>query len=203
MYFIFLNQKMNIYKNKFVSRFGLMHMIATNVCIWLNVLILETSHEIAEARGGHGHGHGGQHEGHGGFNFSHVGNHTVAEHLKAVDPHHGDKNEHHGAADDDDDHASTLLISGDSLLPSQRLHFEFQDLISLCHRKNNIMSQLLSDSGPFLFPCTIEYSLICAAVLYMMWKNIEDEHDYYVQMKRRRKISQVQSGFNHVEQMGI
>ena len=46
MYFIFLNQKMNIYKNKFMSRFGLMHMIATNFCVWLNVLILETDHEI-------------------------------------------------------------------------------------------------------------------------------------------------------------
>ena len=50
MYFIFLNQKMNIYKSKFVSRFGLMHMIATNLCIWFNVLILETSHEIMESR---------------------------------------------------------------------------------------------------------------------------------------------------------
>ena len=50
MYFIFLNQKMNIYKNKFISRFGLMHMIATNLCVWFNVLILETSHEIMEGR---------------------------------------------------------------------------------------------------------------------------------------------------------
>ena len=58
---------MNIYKNKFLSRFGLMHMIATNLCVWLNVLILETSHEIHETHhhsGGHGaaamadHGHG-------------------------------------------------------------------------------------------------------------------------------------------------
>ena len=63
MYFIFLNQKvsyssfmltsnyffyfqMNVYKNKFISRLGLMHMIATNLCVWLNVLIIETSHEI-------------------------------------------------------------------------------------------------------------------------------------------------------------
>ena len=37
---------MNIYKNKMVSRFGLMHMIATNICNWLSVLILETEHSI-------------------------------------------------------------------------------------------------------------------------------------------------------------
>ena len=40
--------QMNIYKNKLISRFGLMHMIATNISIWCNVLILETYHEIAE-----------------------------------------------------------------------------------------------------------------------------------------------------------
>ncbi len=46
---------MNIYKNKFLSRFGLMHMIATNLCVWLNVLILETSHEILHGASHHGH----------------------------------------------------------------------------------------------------------------------------------------------------
>ena len=55
MYFVFLNQKMNIYKNKFMSRFGLMHMIATNICVWLNVLILETDHEIKNIKGSSHH----------------------------------------------------------------------------------------------------------------------------------------------------
>ena len=53
------------------------------------------------------------------------------------------------------------------------------------------MSRLLTSSGPFLFPCTIEYSLICAAVLFVMWKHIDEEHNYYVEQKRRRKISRV------------
>ena len=37
-----------------MSRFGLMHMIATNICNWLKVLILETSHEIREMTSEHG-----------------------------------------------------------------------------------------------------------------------------------------------------
>ena len=51
MYFVFLNEKvetiflqlcdisiqMNIYKRRFLSRLGLMHMIATNLCVWLKV----------------------------------------------------------------------------------------------------------------------------------------------------------------------
>ena len=43
---------MNIYNYKFLSRLGLMHMIATNLCVWLKVLILETLHEIDESHGG-------------------------------------------------------------------------------------------------------------------------------------------------------
>jgi len=62
-------------------------------------------------------------------------------------------------------------------------------MISICQRKDNIMSKLLADSGAFLFPCTIEYSLICAAVLFIMWKNIAEEHEHYKVHNRRRKIS--------------
>ena len=63
-------------------------------------------------------------------------------------------------------------------------------MISVCQRHNNyIMSRLLADSGAFLFPCTIEYSLICAAILFIMWKNIAEEHEHYEVHNRRRKIS--------------
>ena len=50
-----------------------------------------------------------------------------------------------------------------------------------CSRADTkIMNKLLSDSAPYLFPCTIEYSLICAAILFVMWKNIATEHEYYL-----------------------
>lgn len=35
-----------------------MHMIGTNLCIWLNVLVQETKHEIINLRFGHGAHHG-------------------------------------------------------------------------------------------------------------------------------------------------
>lgn len=34
-----------------ISRFGLMHMIATNLCEWLYVLVEETKHEIIHLGG--------------------------------------------------------------------------------------------------------------------------------------------------------
>ena len=35
-------------KPKAIAYFGLMHMVATNLCVWLNVIIEETKHEILQ-----------------------------------------------------------------------------------------------------------------------------------------------------------
>lgn len=39
-------QQMKVYRHRVVARFGLMHMIGTNLSVWLNVLVQETKHEI-------------------------------------------------------------------------------------------------------------------------------------------------------------
>lgn len=47
MQFIFLNTTdLDMGRHKVISRFGLMHMVATNLCEWLYVLVEETKHEI-------------------------------------------------------------------------------------------------------------------------------------------------------------
>lgn len=102
--FIFLsskNRKLN--KIKILSRFGLMHLIATNLCEWLYVLVEETRHEIIH----------------------------MAENNN--------------------------------------------DTVTLMHEKfcqeELVLGSLVANASPFLFPCTIEYSLICAVILFEMWKN--------------------------------
>ena len=37
---------MTVLEHKTIAYFGLMHMIATNLCVWLSVIIEETKHEI-------------------------------------------------------------------------------------------------------------------------------------------------------------
>lgn len=44
--------------------------------------------------------------------------------------------------------------------------------ISNCS-ESTIMTTLIQNASPFLFPCTIEYSLICAVILYEMWKHVK------------------------------
>nr|XP_012138361.1 PREDICTED: otopetrin-2 isoform X7 [Megachile rotundata] len=138
MYFIFLNnEQMKVYRHRVVARFGLMHMIGTNLSVWLNVLIQETKHEILtfynpennSLRISHRLGMKGN------LNLGGHSHYHHGEHLRLP---RGLKGPHH---------------------------------MYEC-RRTNIMGSLVQDASPFLFPCTIEYSLICAAILYVMWKNI-------------------------------
>ncbi|CAG0882651.1 unnamed protein product [Darwinula stevensoni] len=46
MYFIFMNAKLNIHKFKIVARFGLMHVIGTNICVWLRTLFREGLRDV-------------------------------------------------------------------------------------------------------------------------------------------------------------
>ena len=46
-----------------------------------------------------------------------------------------------------------------------------RSLLDECKR-SEVMGHLVQDASPLLFPCAIEYSLICAAILYVMWKNV-------------------------------
>ncbi|XP_044255517.1 proton channel OtopLc-like isoform X3 [Tribolium madens] len=142
MYFIFLNnEQMRVYRHKVAARFGLMHMIGTNLSVWLNVLVQETKHEILtfynpennSLRISHRIPYKNNILGLPAVPMDHPpeahGHHIVARGLKG--PHH----------------------------------------LYEC-RRTNIIGSLVQDASPFLFPCTIEYSLICAAILYVMWKNI-------------------------------
>lgn len=117
MQLIFLNTKeLNMMQNKVISRFGLMHLVATNLCEWIHVLVEETKHEI-----------------------DHL---IMYQHTK-----------------------NSSLNTNHSL-----------EIDTRCTR-NNIMGKLVQNAAPFLFPCTVEYSLICAVILYEMWKKIRKQID--------------------------
>ncbi|KAL1116295.1 hypothetical protein AAG570_005790 [Ranatra chinensis] len=139
MYFIFLNaeQQMRVTHHRVLARFGLMHMIGTNLSVWLNVLVQETKHEI--------------------LTFYNPENNTIEFNAKA------------------NPHLSYNKLTASMALPSSH-HRVPRGLKGPHHiyecRRANIMGSLVQDASPFLFPCTIEYSLICAAILYVMWKNI-------------------------------
>ncbi|KAF7989952.1 hypothetical protein HCN44_008626 [Aphidius gifuensis] len=48
MYFIFMNSRLNIHRFKMIARFGLMHVVATNICVWVKTLVFESLKEITQ-----------------------------------------------------------------------------------------------------------------------------------------------------------
>ncbi|XP_050100657.1 proton channel OtopLc-like [Anopheles aquasalis] len=111
MQFIITSGKeLGLERYPFTARFGLMHLLATNVCEWLYVLVEEAKQEID------------------------------------LLPRHGR-----------DQHPT----NGTSYLPATD-----------CRPRGHIMRNVVNNTAPFLFPCTIEYSLICALTMYSLWRGI-------------------------------
>ena len=75
---------MCIHKYRTFARFGLMHMIATNLCLWLRVIVHETMNDISRnTLAQHQHNVTSRsHEGH-----SKAQGHTAASHV-SPDTHH-------------------------------------------------------------------------------------------------------------------
>lgn len=112
---------MDVQKSKIIARFGLMHMIATNLCEWLCVLIEETQHDILKSAM------------------------KRNKSLSAVD---------------------LQFINSKTYQATNHL---YQQKINCL--QSNIMEPILTKSEPYLAPCIVEYSLLCAVILGLMWKN--------------------------------
>lgn len=129
MHFIFLNSKdLELAKHSPLAKLGLMHMIATNLCEWLQVILFFY------------------------YNYYYKFLHYYPILIFS-----------------DFDH----LSDEQALVEETRheiAHLELHD-----HELNEegILKTLLTDASPFLFPCTIEFSLICAVILFEMWKRVD------------------------------
>ncbi|CAN8032659.1 unnamed protein product [Ixodes persulcatus] len=146
MYFIFMNARLNIHKFKVVARFGLMHVVATNICVWIRTLGKETLQEINE------------------------------HHLK------------NGRGSTLEELILPFRVQRSPLSPENVT----RNFTNPCE-KQDIMGTIVSDSSPFLYPFIVEYSLISAAVLYVMWKNIGKDPVYHVENSHDDGISRTSS----------
>lgn len=59
----------------------------------------------------------------------------------------------------------TVMMHDDHAVGKRSLSDECQ--------RTDLMGTLTQNASPFLFPCAIEYSLICAAIMYEIWKHAE------------------------------
>uniref|UniRef100_A0A6A7FUC1 Otopetrin-2-like isoform X9 n=1 Tax=Hirondellea gigas TaxID=1518452 RepID=A0A6A7FUC1_9CRUS len=154
MYFIFMNARLNIHKFKCVARFGLMHMVATNVCVWIRTLIRESLKEINEFKVS---------QGHTGEDYMIMeGIRRALEKNGLLAPNRYLYNL--------DEFVEMQDINDTMVEARQRL--TQQDIMNRSCGRVEIMGSIVADSAPYLYPFIIEYSLIGACVLFIMWKHI-------------------------------
>lgn len=119
LYFVFLNSKMLIHRYRYLSRIGLMHMIATNIAVWFEDIVRETIRELGRT-----------------------------------------------SSATDADNSSSLSSS------SLRLVEQYEKYGFPHCQGDSLMGEVVEMSSPFLYPCSILYSIICASILFVMWLNL-------------------------------
>ncbi|XP_073830849.1 otopetrin-like b isoform X2 [Musca autumnalis] len=179
--FIFLNTTyLDMARHKVFSRFGLMHMVATNLCEWLYVLVEETKHEIF---------HIGHHEGGSEHHDTGAGSHGADVNWTAVNAtlHH---TQHLGENAKNSTIAAVVGHVLHNVTAAAATTTEAAASVAGhgCSR-TTIMGALVQKLSPFLFPCTIEYSLICAVILYEMWKTVKSIPD--IDKSRKNSVKPV------------
>ncbi|CAB3373036.1 Hypothetical predicted protein [Cloeon dipterum] len=188
MYFIFMNSRLNIHRFKVISRFGLMHIVATNICVWIRTLVLESLKEVSAWRSRNGEG---------GVSEDFM----ILEGQRLMAKRRGETPEYIGhiknffndlyktaAKQFDPEEGSTASTEESTIIPSTTTQLSFletEGFMSIDRNASdyiqpsnytcgriNIMGTIVQDSAPYLYPFIIEYSLIGAAVIYVMWSRI-------------------------------
>ncbi|XP_042891325.1 proton channel OtopLc-like isoform X4 [Penaeus japonicus] len=154
MYFVFMNARLNIHKFKFLARFGLMHIVATNLCVWVRTLVRESLKEINEFKVS---------QGQKGEDY------MILEGIRRALANRGLLA------------PNGYLYNLDKFVEMQEINETLQqesawvteeDIVNRTCERVEIMGSIVSDSAPYLYPFIVEYSLIGASVLYIMWKHI-------------------------------
>ncbi|CAG0900143.1 unnamed protein product [Darwinula stevensoni] len=159
MHFLFVNSEVIVERFGVAARFGLIHLVATNVALWIQMVVWESANDWLRWT----------------YDTIQVKGHSVVErdlpastsqHLLALP-----KDQLPDSAVRDCECNGTMY---GSISHAQKMI----DLYECLNR--NKLGQIWSSSTPYLFPFIVEYrlkvaihfSLIAAAVTYIMWKNV-------------------------------
>ncbi|XP_055336231.1 proton channel OtopLc-like [Paramacrobiotus metropolitanus] len=137
LYFIFKNSQLKITKYRAISRFGLIHLLATDLCMWMRTLLDETIMEFGDI----------------------------------------EKSENKSA------------LEANEEPPKPTIHFR-QGAFGynpICVNEESSMLNMLNQSAMFLFPCIIEYTLISAGIVFIMWQVVGSSENLHLRQYLTRK----------------
>ncbi|KAJ0179279.1 hypothetical protein K1T71_004991 [Dendrolimus kikuchii] len=136
-----------------LDRFGLMHLIATNVCEWLNVVVQETRDdftEVAYARPIL-------------LSYANISGHVKIDINDKLD----------NITIEEINMVPTEKIADDLLanLTANILNAKLRNDSWICN-VSDIVTPLIRTVNPYLRPCGVEYSLLCSIIIVVIWNDI-------------------------------
>ncbi|XP_075592141.1 proton channel OtopLc-like isoform X2 [Dermatophagoides farinae] len=140
MYFIFTYSRLMINKFKLIARIGLMHLVATNICVWIRTLGKEALHELK----------------------SNSSNLSLPESSSSSSSFSNDFTTKT---------KSNVMSTSIGNITVNHFSHTINSTYFQCQNEN-VMGSILLNASPYLYPFIVEYSLIAAAFLYIMWSSI-------------------------------
>lgn len=137
-----------------LDRFGLMHLIATNVCEWLNVVVQETRDDIFNVA----------YDRPTLLRYANISGHSKVDILDQLD---------NITIEEVSKPYMKMNISNDIFLnvTFNSLNMSMQNDIWTCNVSDMIMP-LIRSVNPYLRPCGVEYSLLCSIIIAVIWNDI-------------------------------
>ncbi|UJR37193.1 hypothetical protein I4U23_029901 [Adineta vaga] len=145
--FLFRYGNIIIDRYHFIARVGLIHIIMANFCTWFEAIVIETLEEI--------HKYGNTKLVSAPMQLKSTEK-LIFESVNMTTPNH--------LSIDTINFLETISLTSYSG-ESNSTHNNATTLLEYIERMESAM-------GTYLYPCLIEYSLICVTVFYIMWRNV-------------------------------
>ncbi|EEB11451.1 predicted protein [Pediculus humanus corporis] len=154
MHFLFVNSQVLVEKFGLAARFGFMHLAATNLALWIRLVIWESGNEWTH------------------YVFLSINDKNYESdvptplHLRSFPK-------------------FITRVDKDSLPYHVVSNEHINQVVSLHQCLNtNSLGQLWTSSMPFLYPFIIQFSIIAAAVTYIMGQNVAKDHLFFQKQKK-------------------
>lgn len=149
---------------------GVAHLTVTNICVWFKFILEETFESIKE----------NPKPTENSQNYNSTKNIRLSN-LTSFLYKQGDEQYEYPTST-----AEGLLFTPKAI----------KETSQVCEQVTNHVSEIIVKLNPFLHPCTIEYSIICVTLFYIIWnnigrQNIDSESSSNGAMKTMRRYSEV------------
>ena len=171
LYLTFKYSNVIVNRHKILARFGLMHQIMSSLCIWVYAIVRETMDGIVDKKFFAPHSKCFGDGYYGATNDSHASEHN---HWLKETPEHTTQYPSNYSFNEN----MVTCYEGSAVHCFQDSGFHVNYNMSCVYAQicacaiDNEVALYIFNLGPYLYPFSIEFSILVVAVWYIMWSNI-------------------------------